>query len=42
MRRVATAFISFVAGTSHGSRAPYEKGGGVEDPRLVKIGGTYY
>jgi predicted GH43/DUF377 family glycosyl hydrolase len=21
---------------------PYEKGGGVEDPRLVKIGGTYY
>ncbi len=22
--------------------APYEKGGGVEDPRLVKIGDTYY
>lgn len=22
--------------------APYEKGGGVEDPRIVKIGGTYY
>ena len=22
--------------------APYEKDGGVEDPRLVKIGGTYY
>jgi predicted GH43/DUF377 family glycosyl hydrolase len=24
------------------SEAPYEKGGGVEDPRLQKIGGTYY
>lgn len=24
------------------SEAPYEKGGGVEDPRLVKIGRTYY
>lgn len=24
------------------SEAPYEKGGGVEDPRLVRIGGTYY
>ncbi len=22
--------------------APYEKGGGVEDPRLIQIGGTYY
>ncbi len=22
--------------------APYEKGGGVEDPRLVKIGSKYY
>jgi predicted GH43/DUF377 family glycosyl hydrolase len=22
--------------------APYEKGGGVEDPRLVRIGGTFY
>jgi predicted GH43/DUF377 family glycosyl hydrolase len=22
--------------------APYERGGGVEDPRLVKIGGTFY
>src|SRR5205807_4124261 len=22
--------------------APYEKGGGVEDPRVVKIGDTYY
>src|SRR5712664_282897 len=22
--------------------APYEKGGGVEDPRLVRIGNTYY
>ncbi len=25
-----------------GPEAPYEKGGGVEDPRLVKIGRTYY
>ena len=24
------------------SEAPYEKGGGVEDPRLQKIGDTYY
>jgi beta-1,2-mannosidase len=24
------------------SEMPYEKGGGVEDPRLVKIGNTYY
>ena len=24
------------------AEAPYEKGGGVEDPRLVKIGHTYY
>ncbi len=24
------------------SEAPYEKGGGVEDPRLVKFGNTYY
>ena len=24
------------------SKAPYEKGGGVEDPRLVRIGHTYY
>ena len=24
------------------SEAPYEKGGGVEDPRLQKIGNTYY
>ena len=24
------------------SETPYEKGGGVEDPRLVKIGNTYY
>jgi len=24
------------------SQAPYEKGGGVEDPRLQKIGNTYY
>ena len=24
------------------SEAPYEKGGGVEDPRLVKFGDTYY
>jgi beta-1,2-mannosidase len=24
------------------SEAPYEKGGGVEDPRLQKVGGTYY
>jgi beta-1,2-mannosidase len=24
------------------SEAPYEKGGGVEDPRLVKIGDTFY
>lgn len=24
------------------SEAPYEKGGGVEDPRLQKIGGTFY
>jgi beta-1,2-mannosidase len=24
------------------SEAPYEKGGGVEDPRLQEIGGTYY
>src|SRR5207302_6310831 len=22
--------------------SPYEKGGGVEDPRLVKVGDTYY
>ena len=22
--------------------APYKKGGGTEDPRLVKVGGTYY
>jgi len=25
-----------------GAEAPYEKGGGVEDPRLQKIGDTYY
>ena len=25
-----------------GPEAPYEKGGGTEDPRLVKIGGAYY
>lgn len=25
-----------------GPQAPYEKGGGVEDPRLVKFGDTYY
>ncbi|HEX5483962.1 MAG TPA: glycoside hydrolase family 130 protein [Terriglobia bacterium] len=25
-----------------GPRAPYEKGGGVEDPRLTKFGDTYY
>jgi predicted GH43/DUF377 family glycosyl hydrolase len=25
-----------------GPEAPYEKGGGTEDPRLVEIGGTYY
>lgn len=25
-----------------GPKAPYEKGGGTEDPRLVRIGGTYY
>ena len=25
-----------------GPEAPYEKGGGTEDPRLVKINGTYY
>jgi predicted GH43/DUF377 family glycosyl hydrolase len=24
------------------SKAPYEKGGGVEDPRLVKVGDTFY
>lgn len=25
-----------------GPEAPYEKGGGTEDPRLIRIGGTYY
>ncbi|HEV2498067.1 MAG TPA: glycoside hydrolase family 130 protein [Terriglobia bacterium] len=25
-----------------GPQAPYEKGGGTEDPRLVRIGGAYY
>ena len=24
------------------AEAPYEKGGGVEDPRLQRIGNTYY
>jgi predicted GH43/DUF377 family glycosyl hydrolase len=31
-----------VHGTALAPEAPYEKDGGVEDPRLVEIGGTYY